>query len=284
MLSFHSPCRNVEKPLLSLSIDGTQIDVMVSCMALEVNNVFLEFLSSCMSSYALPHRATSHKESSIHRNEPKEYQIRCTAEKCLLSVGIHLPAIQEVPPLLLPHAQILSLTLSTHFQLVLTDSVLTSASGQFFNLSLLLSQLSTSHKASFSIFESEFSLMLAFAQDAAGVRTLTASTSVEKVDLLSLPEKNSTNSVVVNCNSIEPLLQMLNQFLLVVGSLPFVQKKAGRKSAESRGQLAVNVDFPAVILKYAVFNSVYLLANVQSVDLSLTQFQHHVAVSQSHDA
>lgn len=272
----HSLHRNVEKSLLSLSIEGPQIDVMLSCMALEVNNVFLEFVSACMSSYALPRHAVSHKEPTSHKNVLKEYQIRCTAEKCLLSVGIHLPAIQEVPPILLSHLQILSLTVSTHFQLVLTDSVLTAASGQFFNLSLLLSQLSTSHKASFSIFESEFSIMLAFSQDATGVRTLTASTSVEKVDLLSLPEKNSTNSVVVNCNSIEPLLQMLNQFLLVVGSLPFVQKKAGRKAAESKGQLTVNVDFPAVILKYAVFNSVYLLANVQSVDLSLTQLQHHV--------
>ena len=159
--------------------------------------------------------------------------------------------------------------------------MLTAASGQFSSLSLLLHQLSTTHEASFSVFDSEFSLMLGFAQDPAGTRTVTASTSVEKVELPSLPEKNSTNSVVVNCNAIAPLLQALNQFLLVVGSLPFAQKKTKAKPAESEGQLAVNVDFPAVILKYAVFNSVYVLANVQNVGVSLTQVQHHVTLVQS---
>ena len=104
---------------------------------------------------------------------------------------------------------------------------------------------------------------------------------MEKVELPSLPEKNSTNSVVVNCNAIAPLLQALNQFLLVVGSLPFAQKKTKAKPAESEGQLAVNVDFPAVILKYAVFNSVYVLVNVQNVGVSLTQVQHHVPLVQS---
>ena len=270
----------MEKPLLSLAVEGTQIDAVLSCMALEVNNVFLEFLSACLSSYAPPPRAVAHKEPVAHKGAAKEYQIRCTAEKCMLSLGIRLPAIQEVDPSSPTHAQILTLSLSTHLQLALTNSVLTAASGQFSSLSLLLHQLSTAHEASFSVFDSEFSLMLGFAQDTTGARTVTASTSVEKVELPSLSEKNSTNSVVVNCNAIAPLLQALNQFLLVVGSLPFAQKKKA-KPAESEGQLAVNVDFPAVILKYAVFNSVYVLANVQNAGVSLTQMQHHVTLAQS---
>ena len=88
----------MEKPLLSLAVEGTQIDAVLSCMALEMNNVFLEFLSACLSSYAPPPRAVAHKEPVMHKGAAREYQIRCTAEKCLFSLGIRLPAIQEVSP------------------------------------------------------------------------------------------------------------------------------------------------------------------------------------------
>lgn len=81
-----------------LSVEGNQISCMLSCMSLEVNNVLLEVLSACLSSYS-PQRQPATSTSSPSRLNThllSEYQIDCITEKCLVSVGVRLPAVQEV--------------------------------------------------------------------------------------------------------------------------------------------------------------------------------------------
>ena len=82
-----------------LSLEGNQISVMLSCMSLEVNNVFLEVLSACLSSYSpqrQPATPSTSSPSRLNTHLLREYQIDCITEKCLVSVGVRLPAVQEV--------------------------------------------------------------------------------------------------------------------------------------------------------------------------------------------
>ena len=161
----------------------------------------------------------------------------------------------------------MTLTLNTHTQLVLRDRACTSASLQLFNLSLSLSHastacaptrtLSSTDETNYTIFDSELSLSV-------------VSSSVEKVDILAISEKNHNNAIVVNCNAIEPFVQALNQFVLVLNSLSFI-KKEGKADETPSSRLVVNVDFPAVILKYVVFGSVYVFANAQNVLVELVR-------------
>ena len=48
-----------------LSLEGNQISVMLSCMSLEVNNVFLEVLSACLSSYSPQRQPATPSTSSF---------------------------------------------------------------------------------------------------------------------------------------------------------------------------------------------------------------------------
>ena len=174
----------------------------------------------------------------------------------------------------------MTLTLNTHTQLVLRDRACTSASLQLFNLSLSLSHASTacapSHTLSstdetnYTIFDSELSLSVVYANPVDGPRSISVSSSVEKVDILAISEKNHNNAIVVNCNAIEPFVQALNQFVLVLNSLSFI-KKEGKADETPSSRLVVNVDFPAVILKYVVFGSVYVFANAQNVLVELVR-------------
>ena len=174
----------------------------------------------------------------------------------------------------------MTLALNTHTQLVLTDFACTSASLQIFSISLSLSHASTAcslasapscvDEANYTIFDSELSLSAVYVNPADGPRTVVVSSSVEKVDIFAIAEKNHNNAIVVNCNAIEPFVQALNQFVLVLNSLSFTKKE--RKVDKTQNKpLLVNVDFPAVILKYVVCGSVYVFANAQNVLVELVR-------------
>ena len=96
---------------------------------------------------------------------------------------------------------------------------------------------------------------------------LVVSTSVGSIDLPLLPEQNNRNVLVVNCNTIAPLVQVLE----ALGSafreltLPSAEAPPGHRGVERAWNVAV--EFPEVILRAAAFGNVIFFINVNNFAL-----------------
>lgn len=104
-------------------------------------------------------------------------------------------------------------------------------------------------------------------------RSIRISSSLDEVDLMYITDTNNNNSIVLNLNAVQDLVSIVS-FLInsfsVFNSSSSSSPSSSPKHQQPQTVDIIEVSFPGVVLRYALYNSLYFFISVDHLKGSLT--------------
>lgn len=296
-----------EKPLLVISIDNQVVTTSLSSLSIIIPSTLAETIFTllsiyqpCISTLLSSLSSTSNETTSVetpsnhspsrfkqilnrilllyHSYSLEQYYIKCNLENCDLSLCAVKPDSLEN----------IQFNINCSIRLSVNECTCYSIAFQFYFFTIGLSnQLIKDHsiyyESSQSLVETGLSFSIVFNNNITDKsRRIRISTSLDEVDLIHILDTNNNNAIVLNLNAIQDVLSIL-PFILnsfsIFSSLSCTSSST--TSVITTKQLSsftdcLEVCFPAVVLRYSLYNSIYFFISIENLTSSLMHSLHEV--------
>ena len=296
-----------EKSLLVISIDNQVITTSLSSLSIIIPSTLAETIFTLLSIYQpcistlLSSLSSSSNETPVvetpSNHAPsrikqilnrilllnpsyslEQYYIKCNLENCDLSLCAVKPDSLEN----------IQFNINCSIRLSVNECTCYSIAFQFYFFTIGLSnQLIKDHsiyyESSQSLVETGLSFSIVLNNNIMDKsRRIRISTSLDEVDLIHILDTNNNNAIVLNLNAIQDVLSIL-PFILnsfsIFSSLSFTSSSTSSTITTKQPSSftdCLEVCFPAVVLRYSLYNSIYFFISIENLTSSLIHSLHEV--------